>query len=87
MRPISDMVRTVLAENEAMLFDTLERNDSDLVVAVFVQTDRVSHMFWRGIDPTHPMHDTVDKEGKEAIRWIYGEADRILGRTLEHDES
>ena len=76
------MVRTVLAENEAMLFDTLERNDSDLVVAVFVQTDRVSHMFWRGIDPTHPMHDTVDKEGKEAIRWIYGEADRILGRTL-----
>ena len=83
MRPISNMVRTVLAENEAMLFDTLERNDSDLVVAVFVQTDRVSHMFWRGIDPAHPMHDTVDKEGKEAIRWIYGEADRILGRTLE----
>ena len=78
-----DMVRTVLAEREAMFFDTLERNDSDLVVAVFVQTDRVSHMFWRGLDPTHPMHDTVDNEGKEAIRWIYGEADRILGRTLD----
>ena len=78
-----DMVRTILAENEAMLFDTLERNDSDLVVAVFVQTDRVSHMFWRGMDPAHPLHDTVDKQGKDAIRWIYGEADRILGRTVE----
>ncbi len=78
-----DMVRTILAENEAMLFDTLGRNDSDLVVAVFVQTDRVSHMFWRGIDATHPMHHTADKKGREAIRWIYGEADRILGRTVE----
>jgi predicted AlkP superfamily phosphohydrolase/phosphomutase len=78
-----DMVRTILAEREAMLFDTLERDDSDLVVAVFVQTDRVSHMFWRGIDPDHPMYDTVDEEGKEAIGWIYGEADRILGRTLD----
>ena len=78
-----DMIRTILAEREAMFFDTLEQRDSDLVVAVFVQTDRVSHMFWRGVDPDHPMHDTVDEEGKEAIRWIYGEADRILGRTLE----
>jgi predicted AlkP superfamily phosphohydrolase/phosphomutase len=78
-----DMVRTILGEREAMLFDTLERDDSDLVVAVFVQTDRVSHMFWRGVDPSHPMHDTVDEEGKNAIRWIYGEADRILGRTLD----
>lgn len=78
-----DMVRTVLAEREAMLFDTLERSDSDLVVAVFVQTDRVSHMFWRGLDPAHPMHGTVDQQGREAIRWIYGEADRILGRTID----
>ena len=78
-----DMVRTILAEREAMLFDTLELEDSDLVVVVFVQTDRVSHMFWRGIDPEHPMHYTVDEQGKEAIRWIYGEADRILGRTLD----
>jgi hypothetical protein len=81
-----DMIRTILAEREAMLFDTLELDDSDLVVVVFVQTDRVSHMFWRGIDPAHPMHDTVDDEGKEAIRWIYGEADRILGRTLDEME-
>jgi len=78
-----DMIRATLAEGEAMFFDTLERKDSDLVVSVFVQTDRVSHMFWRGIDPEHPLHDKVDEEGRNAIRWIYGEADRILGRTLD----
>ena len=78
-----DMIRTTLAESEAMFFDTLERNESDLVVSVFVQTDRVSHMFWRGIDPEHPLHEKVDEQGRNAIRWIYGEADRILGRTLD----
>jgi len=82
-----DMVRTILAEREAMFFDTLDRQDSDLVVAVFVQTDRVSHMFWRGIDPAHPMHHTADAAGRQAIRWIYGEADRILGRTLDSMQS
>ncbi len=78
-----DMVRTTLAESEAMLFDTLERHDSELVVSVFVQTDRVSHMFWRGIDTGHPLHAGVDERGRNAIQWIYGEADRILGRTLK----
>ncbi len=77
-----DMVETVLAEREAMFFDTLDRQDSDLVVTVFVQTDRVSHMFWRGLDPQHPLHAETSERGKNAIRWIYREADRILGETL-----
>ena len=78
-----DMIKTVLAEREAMLFDTLARRDSELVVMVFVQTDRVSHMFWRGIDPQHPQYARMTARGHDAIRWIYREADRILGRTLD----
>lgn len=74
-----DMVRTTLAEGEAMLRDTLARNDSELVVKVFVQTDRVSHMFWRGLDETHPLHAASSETARNAIPWIYGEADRILG--------
>ena len=77
-----EMVKTVLAEREAMLFDTLEQADSELVAAVFVQTDRVSHMFWRGLDPQHPLHDPSDEVAGSAIKWIYGEADRILGRAM-----
>ncbi|CAN7512134.1 alkaline phosphatase family protein [Mesorhizobium caraganae] len=76
------MVKSVLAEREAMFFDTLSRNDSELVVTVFEQTDRVSHMFWRGIDPSHPRFKDTTAEGKDAIRWVYGEADRIVGKTL-----
>jgi predicted AlkP superfamily phosphohydrolase/phosphomutase len=78
-----EMEKTILEEREAMLFDVLEQKDSDLVVAVFVQTDRVSHMFWRGLDPEHPLHDRTDELARTAIPWIYGEADRILGRVME----
>ena len=78
-----DMVKTILAEREAMLFDTLGQNDSELVVAVFVQTDRVSHMFYRGLDEAHPLHESASEEARGAIEWIYGEADRILGKTMD----
>lgn len=78
-----EMETTILAEREAMFLDALERNDSELVVSVFVQTDRVSHMFYRGLDDSHPLHEQVAPEHRDAIRWIYTEADRILGETLE----
>lgn len=78
-----DMVKTILAEREAMLFDTLDRNDSELVVVVFVQTDRVSHMFYRGFDEEHPLYESTNEDARGAIEWIYGEADRILGETMD----
>jgi len=78
-----EMEKTILAEREAMWYDTLDRNDSELVVGVFVQTDRVSHMFYRGLDPEHPRHADTDPEHRDAIEWIYTEADRILGETLD----
>lgn len=74
-----DMVATTLAEGEAMLGEALAANDSELVIEVFVQTDRVSHMFWRGLDSSHPLHADSSPLAREAIGWIYREADRILG--------
>lgn len=77
-----EMVKTTLAERENMFYDTLDRMDSNVVVGVFVQTDRVAHMFYRGIDPAHPLHAETDEEARNAIHWIYSEADRILGETM-----
>jgi predicted AlkP superfamily phosphohydrolase/phosphomutase len=82
-RAYLDMVRKILAEREAMLFDALDRDDTELVVAVFVQTDRVSHMFYRGLDEQHPMYEASSEEARGAIEWIYREADRILGKTMD----
>ncbi|HEY5776750.1 MAG TPA: alkaline phosphatase family protein [Xanthomonadales bacterium] len=78
-----EVVRETLQEQESMFYDAVDRHDSDLVVSVFVQTDRVSHMFYRGIDTQHPLHEQTDDEAREAIHWIYTEADRVLGETLQ----
>ncbi|WP_395376220.1 alkaline phosphatase family protein [Marinicella sp. W31] len=78
-----DMVKDILAEREKMFFQQLQDPNNDLVVSVFVQTDRVSHMFWRGLDPRHALHETTSERGKQAIHWIYQEADRILGKTMD----
>jgi predicted AlkP superfamily phosphohydrolase/phosphomutase len=77
-----EMVRTILAEREAMFYSALDAQDSELVVGVFVQTDRVSHMFYRGFDEQHALYPETDAEAREAIHWIYTEADRILGETM-----
>ena len=78
-----EMVRTTLQERENMFYDALDHHDSDVVVTVFVQTDRVAHMFYRGIDPQHPLHEETDAEARDAIHWIYREADRVLGETMQ----
>ncbi len=77
------MVRKTLSEREAMFYDALDRNDSHVVTAVFVQPDRVSHMFYRGLDEQHPLFEDTDDEARQAIHWIYREADRILGNTMQ----
>jgi predicted AlkP superfamily phosphohydrolase/phosphomutase len=77
-----EVVSVTLGEQENMFYDALDRHDSDVVVSVFVQTDRVSHMFYRGIDPQHPLYKETDDEAREAIQWIYREADRVLGETM-----
>lgn len=78
-----EVAATTLAEREAMLFDALANNRSDLVVTVFVQTDRISHMFYRGIDPEHALYEETDEEGRNAILQSYREADRIVGKTMQ----
>ncbi len=77
-----EMLKTNLDEREAMFFDAMEKNDSEVLVGVFVQTDRVSHMFYRGIDPEHPLYPETDELARGAIEWIYTEADRILGKVM-----
>lgn len=77
-----EMIRTIMAEREAMFYNALDKHDSELVVGVFVQTDRVSHMFYRGLDEEHSLYAETDAEAREAIHWVYREADRILGETM-----
>jgi len=77
------VIRTTLAEREAMWYAALEAHNTELAVAVFVQTDRVSHLFYRGLDEEHPLYSQSGEAARGAIQWIYQEADRVLGETLK----
>ena len=86
-RTYLQMVKTVLAEREKMFFRQLADETIELLVAVFVQTDRISHMFWRAYDSQHPGYANTTEIERSAIKWIYTEADRILGETLSKLQS
>lgn len=71
-------------ERESMFFDALDKVARGLCVVVFDGTDRLQHMFWRDLDPTHParaIHPVP--EGRNVIEDYYRSMDELVGRTME----
>ena len=70
-------------EREAMFFDSLEKVQQGLCVVVFDGTDRLQHMFWRDIDPSHPARaEHPVPEGRNVIEDLYKSMDDLVGRTM-----
>lgn len=71
----------VMAQREAMLQYELDRGDWQLLFHLFQGTDRIQHMFWRFLDPSHPAHDPdLARRHGEAVLRIYQAADAVVGR-------
>jgi predicted AlkP superfamily phosphohydrolase/phosphomutase len=68
-------------DRERLILAELKRDNWDLFVAAIETTDRISHMMWRFIDPTHPMYDAAlaEKYGT-AIEDVYKRADAFVGK-------
>ena len=64
----------------------LQRIDSkqwDLLVGVIESTDRVQHMMWRLIDPTHPMYDkALAAKYGDSIERVYRKCDDFIGEVM-----
>jgi len=70
-------------EREKMLFLALDRTKKGACVCVFDSTDRIQHMFWRYHERCeHQVLDGYDVY-KDAVRNIYRESDRLVGRVME----
>jgi predicted AlkP superfamily phosphohydrolase/phosphomutase len=70
-------------EREKMFFDAVRRVKKGLVTTVFDTTDRVQHMFYRYLDPSHPANRGKDTTRHvDAIPQVYERMDAILGRLL-----
>ncbi|MBS3818464.1 alkaline phosphatase family protein [bacterium] len=73
----------VLQERKKMYEYELSRFESGLLFYYLSSTDQRQHMFWRHIDPHHPIYQPqlAAKYGN-AIENIYKEADKMLGKAL-----
>jgi predicted AlkP superfamily phosphohydrolase/phosphomutase len=67
-----------------VILDRLSNADWDLLVGVIESTDRVQHMMFRLIDPTHPAYDPAlaEKFG-DSIERVYKRADQFVGQVLD----
>jgi predicted AlkP superfamily phosphohydrolase/phosphomutase len=70
-------------ERRTMCLGALDRLRRGTLVCVFDATDRIQHMFWRYLDPSHPAHRTdVPDAHKHAIRELYRKNDALVGEVL-----
>jgi predicted AlkP superfamily phosphohydrolase/phosphomutase len=77
----------VLASQQAALEHLMDTEPWDLVFAVSMAIDAISHRFWNHLDPAHPQHDPRDAQRfGSAIRDIYRLEDGRVGRILERLE-
>jgi hypothetical protein len=80
-----DQAMAFCDEREKMLFDAIEHTPKGFVTTVFDTTDRIQHMFYRYLDPTHPANEGKDTTGPyaDAIARAYERADGIVAKVLE----
>ncbi len=81
-RAFWDYAMLIFEERRKQFFDALKTTRKGSVVCVFDTTDRVSHMFHRYLDPTHPANPGKDTEwGKDKVAEVYALADALVGET------
>lgn len=70
------------AERQQMFFAALDRLREGTLTCVFDATDRVQHMFWRDLDPTHPAARGDRARTPNAIEDQYRRNDAFLGQVM-----
>jgi predicted AlkP superfamily phosphohydrolase/phosphomutase len=74
-RAFDDRAQIILHEIDSRKFD--------LVIGVLESTDRAQHMFWRFLDPTHPMYDAAAAARYgDSIERVYKRCDQLVGDVL-----
>ncbi|MFT4539895.1 MAG: putative AlkP superfamily phosphohydrolase/phosphomutase [Planctomycetota bacterium] len=69
----------IFEERKKQLWNVLEKTKRGFVTVVFDTTDRISHMFYRYLDPTHPANEGKDTEiYKNVIPELYEKMDAFL---------
>jgi predicted AlkP superfamily phosphohydrolase/phosphomutase len=66
-----------------VILQRIDTRQWDLLVGVIESTDRVQHMMWRLIDPSHPMYDrTLAARFGDSIERVYRRCDEFVGEVM-----
>lgn len=77
-------VNDVLLEREKMLALELQKFEKGVFYFYFEDPDIIQHMFWRYIDPQHPLYEPdASSEYRNMINTWYEKMDEILGRVMQ----
>ncbi len=82
-----DQANQICQEREAMFESALERTKKGVVACVFDTPDRVQHMFYRYLEPSHPAHEANGNSFQRyagTVEELYARMDRIVGKTMRH---
>jgi len=76
-----DQAYLIFEERKKQLWEVLDKTKRGFVTVVFDTTDRVSHMFWRFLEPDHPANEGKDSspEFEGVIPKLYADADALIG--------
>jgi predicted AlkP superfamily phosphohydrolase/phosphomutase len=74
----------IFEERKLHLWHALEKTKKGFVTVVFDTSDRISHMFYRYLEPEHPANAGKDTERfKDVMPQMYGRMDELVGEALE----
>lgn len=76
-----ELVDEVLNENKEILHNELKEFKGGVFFFYFEVLDAVQHMFWRYLDPQHPLYEK-DSLYQDTIFRYYEKIDRIIGSVL-----
>ena len=69
----------IFEERKKQLWDVIDKTKKGFVTVVFDTTDRISHMFWRTLEPDHPANADKEVERyKDVIPELYARMDSFL---------
>lgn len=81
-----ESIKLLTKKRSEMIQYFLREHDFDLMMAVFMGLDIVSHSFWKYMDKDHPAHNDIGKKDIEsfgsAIKELYVQIDHHLGKIL-----
>lgn len=78
-----ELTDEILNENEKILHSELKEFKGGAFFFYFETLDAVQHMFWRYLDPRHPLYESGSPY-QDTISRYYEKMDRILGEILKN---